>query len=185
MTQQFLLPCSCGQKVRVGIAQAGEQVACACGNRLAVPTMRGIRQLEPAPADSLTKSAPGWSRVHGAIFATGLLAAAVGIVIIAMYGVRYAQAVGFGVDRTDETIQAESARIDKLTPIQALVEWTDTLREGIGVRETPPWVAVKGLLGVYRYWMTVGGIALASGLVLAVGSLFIGRGQAAISRRGG
>jgi hypothetical protein len=185
MTQQFLLPCSCGQKIRVGIAQAGEQVACVCGNRLAVPTMRGIRQLEAAPAEKPAKSAPRWSRVHGAIFATGLLAAAVGLVIIAMYGLRYAQAAGFGVDRTDETIQAEAARIDKLSPIQALAEWTDTVKEGIGPRETPPWVAVKGLLTTYRYWMTIGGITLAAGLGLAIGSLFVGRGVGVDRQRGG
>src|SRR5262245_34237171 len=140
MTQQFLLPCSCGQKVRVAIAQAGEQVACVCGNRRAVPTMRGIRQLEPAPPEAATKTIPGWSRVHGAFFALGLVAAAVGVVLMAFYGLRYARAVDFGVDRTEETIKAVSAGIDKLSPTDALKEWTDTVREGIGPRETPPWV---------------------------------------------
>src|SRR5262245_47331466 len=184
MTQQFLLPCSCGQKVRVAIAQAGEQVACVCGQRLAVPTMRGIRQLEPAP-ETAAKTVPGWSRVHGAIFAAGLVAAVVGVVLMAVNGLRYARASGFGEDRTEETIKAESARIDKLSPIQALAEWTDTVREGIGPREIPPWVVAKQVLAMYRHRIGVGGAVLAVGLLASICSLFIGRGRSAVvSRRG-
>ena len=51
MSEQFLLPCSCGQKVRVGNAQAGAGVRCVCGKSLTVPTLRGLRELESAPPD--------------------------------------------------------------------------------------------------------------------------------------
>jgi hypothetical protein len=76
MSAQYLLPCSCGQKVRVEPAQAGGQVACACGANLNVPTLRGLKQLEIAPPDeaAVRRSAGRqWGPVRGAMFSIGLL----------------------------------------------------------------------------------------------------------------
>src|SRR4051812_15575201 len=122
MSQQFLLPCSCGQKVRVANAQAGGQVGCVCGKSLNVPTLRGIRQLEPAPVEAQGKAAPTWSRVHGALFACGLLLAGVGLFLVSTYLWRYAQigAAQLAVDHSAEVTSAMAGQIDKLTPVQAL-----------------------------------------------------------------
>jgi hypothetical protein len=46
----YLLPCSCGQKLPVSVRHAGHMIRCACGAQLEVPTLRGLRQLEPAEA---------------------------------------------------------------------------------------------------------------------------------------
>jgi len=91
MSQLYLLPCSCGQSTQVATAQAGGEVVCSCGQRLHVPTMRGIRELQLAPPGKTAKNAPGWSRVHGTIFATGLVAAVVGLSIIAVCSLQYAR----------------------------------------------------------------------------------------------
>jgi hypothetical protein len=47
---EYLLPCSCGRKVPVSTRHAGQTVRCACGAELEVPTLRGLRELEPAGA---------------------------------------------------------------------------------------------------------------------------------------
>src|SRR3954466_947072 len=99
MTSHYLLPCTCGQKVRIANAQAGGKVACGCGKSLAVPTLRGLRELELAPPETRSAASPGWSRVHGGFFASGLLIATLGFVVVAYSLFRYTQIVGFSTDR--------------------------------------------------------------------------------------
>jgi hypothetical protein len=180
MTQHYLLPCSCGQKVRVANAQAGGQVACGCGKSLSVPTLRGLRELEVAPQEIEGRSRPGWSPLHGALFASGLLVATVGLIVLALYLWRYSQLVqsGFSKDRSDEVVRFESANIDKLTAVQMLGVWSELMGEGLGEKRTPIWVAAKEKIGEYRTWMTVGGSAFVAGILLAIGTLFVGRPSA-------
>ncbi len=46
----YQLPCSCGAIATVSTAQAGDTLRCECGRELVVPTMRGLRELQPAEA---------------------------------------------------------------------------------------------------------------------------------------
>src|SRR5438067_1009929 len=141
MSQQFLLPCSCGQKLAVSPAQAGGQVVCSCGRTLGIPTLRGLRQLEIARDVAPAKAARGWSPVHGAVFAAGLVVAAVGLIVLALYGLQYGQIMGFRLtlDRADDVIRAEMARIENLSPRQALEEWNQEIEQGLGEKDEPPW----------------------------------------------
>lgn len=54
----YLLPCSCGERLRVSTRQAGEAVRCTCGTQLEVPTLRHLNQLEPV--DAPTAGGPAW-----------------------------------------------------------------------------------------------------------------------------
>ena len=47
-SMNYLLSCHCGRKTVVTRSQAGQEVLCACGNKLSVPTLRGLRELPPA-----------------------------------------------------------------------------------------------------------------------------------------
>src|SRR5436309_2466055 len=129
----YLLPCSCGQKTRITGAQAGAQVTCICGKNLSVPTLRGIRQLEIAPSEKTARPAATWSRVHGGLFASGLAIASVGLVFLALFGLRYIQLGWHPIthDFTAEVVKAEQKRIDKLTPTEALAEWTEDVKDGL------------------------------------------------------
>jgi hypothetical protein len=175
MTQHFLLPCSCGQRVRVAASQAGGRVACVCGKSLDVPTMRGVRQLEPAPAESKVAARPAWSPVHGAAFAAGLAMAGIGLVLIAFYLLQYARVVGHTRDFSPEVLAAEAAHIDRLTPLELLSEWSEVLEHGLGEPSAPPWVTAQKMITGYRAWIIGGATALAAGLVLSVTTLFVGR----------
>jgi len=46
---KYLLPCKCGQSVEIEAGQAGQTVACACGESLLVPSMLQIKALPVAP----------------------------------------------------------------------------------------------------------------------------------------
>lgn len=175
MSAQYLLPCTCGQKIRVSLSQAGGQAACACGKSLAIPTLRGIRQLDIAPATA-TAGALGWSKLHGAFFSGGVLIAAIGAAIIAYHLLLYAQIGGLAVDRTDEVLRSSSEQIDTLTPLQSLEVWShEMLEEGLGEPQTPYWIAAKQKVDEYFAIIKMASVALLLGSILALLTMFVGR----------
>jgi hypothetical protein len=177
----YLLPCSCGQKTRIAAAQAGAQIRCVCGKSLAVPTLRGIRQLETAPPETTAKSFRRWSPVHGSLFASGLLIASIGLGFLAFFGLRYVQLGGHPITRdiTNEVIKVEQQRIDKLTPTQALAEWSENVKQGLGEPEEPPWVRANKVLARYKSGIRASIAALVAGSILAALALILPRGGAA------
>src|SRR5688572_6227512 len=89
MKTAYLLPCSCGRNCEVDAGQAGSQVACGCGTVLTVPSIRGLRQLEPAATGEAKPATPSWSPVRGAIFSLGLLLAATAVLFSGFQGYWY------------------------------------------------------------------------------------------------
>jgi hypothetical protein len=179
MSQQFLLPCACGQKVRVEPAQAGGRVSCRCGQSLTVPTLRGLRELEPAKELAPAKAAPGWSRIHGAIFALSLLVAGSGLAVIGVYAAIYAAAMQRTTDRTDDVIREfdQTQPIESLTPLGALLEWQSQVVPGLHVEVRPDWVDAKAAAARALHWIRLGACLLAGGLIPAIATLYIGRGR--------
>jgi len=174
---EYLLPCSCGQKTRITAAQAGAQVRCDCGKSLSVPTLRGIRQLETVPPQANAKSATTWSPIHGGLFASGLATASIGIVFLALFGLRYIQLGWHPIthDFTAEVVKAEQERIDKLTPTEALTEWTEEVKGGLGEPEEPPWVKANKVLAGYKNVIRASVIALIGGAFLSIVALLLPR----------
>lgn len=71
MPANYLLPCSCGEKIAVDSSQAGLNVLCSCGTKLAVPTMRGLsalERIEAAPKGSAAQRPSAWGPRQGLIF---------------------------------------------------------------------------------------------------------------------
>jgi hypothetical protein len=178
MSQQYLLPCACGQQHRVAPAQAGEQVRCGCGKSLIVPTLRGLRALELAPESGPARSAPGWSRIHGAIFAISLLVMMAGLALAACSLALYSIVSRHTTDQTTDIIaNAElESPVDKLTPVTALAEWQEDVLPGLQRVLEPSWITAQKAAATYLFWAKVGGVLLAAGLLPALGTLFIGRG---------
>jgi hypothetical protein len=177
MSQQYLLPCACGQKLRVAPAQAGGQVTCACGQSLAVPTLRGLKALEPARDASSAPAAPGWSTLHGLVFSLSLVVAAAGVATLASYLWLYTSVQQQTVDHTEEWIAMESAPVDEFTPVQDLQFWKANVESGIHQEFLPSWVTAKAAAARYLFWVKVGGCLLVGGLVPAIATLYIGRGR--------
>jgi hypothetical protein len=146
-----------------------------------VPTLRGLAQLQPAPPQASGHATPGWSRTHGALFASGLVAVGIGVAVIALCLFRYAQIHGsyFAVDRTADVLKVSDAEIDGLTPLQALETWSKEIVEGgLGEPQPPPWVVAKDKIAQYKRWMTISGCLVAVGVALSAATLFIGRPRA-------
>jgi hypothetical protein len=142
-------------------------VSCACGKTLSIPTLRGIRQLEPV-ADRTAKPKAAWSPLQGAFFAGGMFLATIGALLIAWYLFQYAKIGGLAVDRSDEFIKGGEAQIDTLSPVQLLEVWThEVVEEGLGEPQTPYWVAAKTKVGEYFWWVRFGGGLVVLGVIVA------------------
>ena len=72
MSTHYLLPCACGKKTEIDAGQAGLNVRCDCGAQLAVPTMRGLSQLERVESPSAQgrgeTQQSSWGARQGVIF---------------------------------------------------------------------------------------------------------------------
>jgi hypothetical protein len=171
----YLLPCSCGQKVRVTNAQAGGEVTCACGRSLAVPTLRGLRDFESAASQTPPKAVLSWSPARGMVFALALLMVAVGILLVIIQLWQYSQVVGYTVDETEEIEQFWAGQIDTLTPDQLMDQWPRIVEEGLGQPNPPQWVVAKRIAAQRLAGVKIGGAIVAVGLLLALATMCVGR----------
>jgi hypothetical protein len=176
MSVQYLLPCSCGQKVRVEAAQAGGQASCGCGKALTVPTLRALRQLEVAEPDKETRSrgvGSSWSRLQGAMFSLGLIVACVSL-LVAAYNLRdFLGASTLTEDQTPLLNQWEAETIDQFT-LQESVEAYQQMRDaGLKLDAPPIWVVARQIVEQKKTIMLWSGGLAAVGIAAAITALFI------------
>jgi hypothetical protein len=121
---KYLVNCTCGRQHTVETRQAGESIMCECGATVPVPTLRQLRQLPEASAEtaSVAASGPAWGGRQRAITVSLLLAAA----CLAVAGV--SRSLEVPVPVLDAA--AYSKNVDRLvgtmTPLQAWQRWHDT-----------------------------------------------------------
>ncbi len=153
MSTKYLLPCSCGEKTAVETSQAGQDIPCRCGKTLRVPTMQGIRRLEPQ-VDPVGESRgkPAGSPALG-LALLGLLILAVGAAW--MY-------------HTHNTRRPVFYDVDALSPWGTWLMWQD-LRGGVQLPEytESPFVQSER---IYRRYMTLGAVVAGLGTVMIVGA---------------
>jgi hypothetical protein len=182
MSQQYLLPCECGAKVRVDAAQAGGTVPCGCGRKLYVPTFRGLKQLELAPPDkALERRAPerNWSQLNGAIFTSGLLAAIAAGVLLALAVMQYVQVAEFTQDRTSLVVEHDAQYIDRMAADETIEVFRDWQAEGLGQQEAPPWVHAQRVASSLKQRIIVLGIVAIFGIIAAIGAVMFRPGAKA------
>jgi hypothetical protein len=166
MSAQYLLPCSCGEKLRVVAAQAGEQVACSCGKSSSVPTLRELRKLEPAPPEAGSQVATGWNVWNGLIFSGGAF-----LCLAAIIGMFYAGVMIFRIEQSGATEdvsavinEEEAKRVDELTPEMALSLYDDMRAEGLGHKHEPYWITYRRMAKEQQTLLIASGICLLAGL---------------------
>lgn len=166
----YLLPCSCGRDIRIEPRQAGETVLCECGETCAIPTMREVQRLRPAPAVGISSTATksAWENPQR-LLVTGLvllLLAAIAAVIL--YGQFPAQFAGLPAP------EAERQRVESMSILERMRYFHQRILPGIELREPPMFQSKRNMLNFAM--TTLGGLAV-------IGVILAGIGIAGIVRR--
>lgn len=176
MSAQYLLPCGCGQRVRVEGAQAGGEVVCVCGKKLKVPTLRGLRQLEAAPdaeGASRRSTSRSWSPLRGALFSCGLVVLVGSLLFLGYTYLQFAQASEFTTDRTTDINVFEGEQIESMDLMQSIEAFYAMREEGLGQPVEPFWITAQKVVSEKRSFMIAAVVAAAAGLVAMLASLVI------------
>lgn len=158
MRIKYLLPCSCGREIPIEATQAGEEVVCACGAKLEVPTLLKLNTLKrvgiPAESPKRRPARAAWG-VRQQLILIGILIAAAGA----------AWAVWLYV--------TAPPRIDvsSLSPLRSMFLWYDLKR---GVQFQPPAEAeYLKRIKEHHLWLLAAWSVAAAGIVVACSPLLI------------
>ena len=182
MKAVYLLPCSCGKKVPVDAGQAGAKVTCDCGQQLAVPTFRALKDLEQErPVAAVAAGAIGggtseWNPARGVMFSFGMLISMIAAVLICYHLYTYWVMWDGGEAWKQDHLKEMREAVDYLAPADALVDFQDMATKGLTVDGVPPWSQVAAMRDSSRRWLLGALVALAVGLVSLTASL-IGAGR--------
>ncbi len=133
---EYLLTCKCGREHTVSRSQAGQVLACECGQDLQVPTLRGITNLPLARAEggeNTPRSAwKGWRAPAMAICST------ICVVAFLFSAYSFVQSLRNDLNYTTEDFIAEgNAAIDEFGPDELSITWTDFQNLGLRRRTAP------------------------------------------------
>ncbi len=165
MSARYLLPCPCGLKTPVEVAQSGQTIACECGRPLDIPTMLEIRKLDRVPAQPSQSLGPGWG-IRQQLLTVGALIAT----IAAMSGVLLTLVRPQPPQPPD--MRLIEARLDRMTVLGTFNEWEQLNK---GVQQGPPeiWKYFKSQVdGFYRWCFVIVVLGLL-GVGCAVSSVFV------------
>jgi hypothetical protein len=111
----------------VELSQAGQELRCACGATVVVPTFRQLRELPVAAAEpaQLAKVPRKWGARQGTIAASLIIA---GLLLIGAAASRFAEPILPQFNPTARN-QMVSGEIDKLAPAEAWKIWTENYRQ--------------------------------------------------------
>ncbi len=172
MPSGYLLPCRCGKQTIVFRSQAGEQVACECGEKLDVPTLRGFSELatsdQKVAANRISSERPKWNPMLGIpaaiFFAFALIS--FGLLANASFW-RYQVDTKFKVE--DEIRKGEEA-LDAMQPAEILVLHRNFRELGLGEKSAPEFYArilyAKDIESNMMFYAEVFGGCLLIGAVL-------------------
>ena len=166
---EHLLTCTCGRLIRVTRSQAGQELTCECGQKLQVPTLRGLGQLPVADTTDVSGASTerkAWGGWRGTMFA-----AACAVFVLSVLPCAYFLYIRSQIDTsytvTDE-IAAGDANYDAMGLEMLVAEWTSFERGGLGPKNKPPFYWMKIVARENEILaMVTGSIAGVSALIAA------------------
>ena len=163
MRTKYLLPCPCGKKIAIEVAQAGQTVRCACGAKLEIPAMRRITSLEPLgpeAEDRRSRSIAAWDKHKARMLLGAVLTVVAGMLIAWLAWSR--------------------PRLSNVQTLSLLESWTLWRELRLGANRDPSLAAkefAKSLMA-NRDWTVVAVSLTILGLLIMVG-LFVTRNSSA------
>lgn len=174
MATKYLLPCSCGKAAKVDANQAGDIAVCDCGKVLEVPSMRQLRDLQPAPVGDMARK-PGaqWSRREGLVFAAGLLVLFTGLAVAGYFQIGR---MGLNTQETRyDNLEESLQQIDGMNVSEMWDAWAGVREFGMGPYSPPSFVVNRH---VSSKWLLIiwGGLGFAClGILICITAFFMRR----------
>lgn len=159
----YLLTCECGLDLPVQVAQAGDQLTCSCGTRIAVPNLRDVKQL-PLADDQLNKSKGEWNTLGGSLFALAIIFIATGLTV-ATYNYSAGKQL-ITTDTTDAANEYGNIVIDQMPPLESIDIFTIIVGRGLGEQQTIDFLVEQKKQRAFYNWAKGGLILSAIGLLL-------------------
>jgi hypothetical protein len=156
----------------VQVAQAGEQLTCACGARITVPNLRDVKQL-PLADDQLDKPQSEWNVTAGFIFAIAIVFIAMGLTVAV-----YNYSVGNQLITTntmDEFNEYGNFVIDQMPPLESIEIFATIVGRGLGEQQTVNFLVEQKKQRVFFNWAKGGLILSALGLLLVFVPIVLNR----------
>ncbi|MEC9002827.1 MAG: hypothetical protein VX644_05605 [Planctomycetota bacterium] len=133
----YLLPCTCGKSIPVTKLQAGQEVACECGQFQVAPTLRAIQKLPELEAvvsrQRLVKEP--WSASRTSTFAAGLVVVALATAAVVICQVKVS-GIKTGLPTKKEMKAYEEDMntriIEGLDPLQSYDQFLTWKKMGLG-----------------------------------------------------
>ena len=178
MATEYLLKCHCGTTHPVGTSRAGQEIVCSCGVTVAIPTLRGLRELPSREVATPTTSESGWSTGHGLV-ALGL----VGLVIclVGDWAVKRRLPAPPTFDTAGETLALDE-RLEAAGPLELWQYWTTSILplKDTGLRRTATTEEIHYQAAaeqLWRYRLLVWSAAAVAGLVAVAGAAIMVAGR--------
>lgn len=163
---QYLLPCQCGRKTPVDSTKAGQSIECECGAQVEVPTLGGLRKLQPIAQESRPVPTVKWAG-RQRVLLVGILICIVGLGIAGY----------FATDRPEppqhqRNIKLIPRYVESLSLMQTIQLWSTLERglpDGLGLEDQNYQKKRQAYLRRTAVALFISGV----GLLVMIVSLFI------------
>jgi hypothetical protein len=179
MSQKYRMPCTCGATHVVDTTQAGITLVCSCKRRLEVPTIRGLKNLEPVAEKGAT-APPAWQVGHGVFFAAGLVVFIAAAVAGGNWGARR---LALDTTRPDESSIQYVVDVSKLSPEESIEAFRALEASPPMFRRTPAYLIARHQAAQLDRRLGMALVALVIGAALMGGAFLVSRGAAAPAGR--
>ena len=177
MSAIYLLPCHGDNCVEITTAEAGRTIACPCGKKVQVPTLREIRQL-PRRREAPRERA-AWSPQQGVLFSLGLVLCAASLGFIGWLIYQRLQLDTEEIVIEQERLDAWDAEIMGLEAAATLDGWNRFLNRPLPEeRRLPQFEVNRAAARVIVWKMVIAGVVALVGLCLMGASTMLKPGPA-------
>lgn len=167
---KYQLPCdACGKAILVETSQAGRRLACECGNQMEAPSLRDIRELEPAKEAATPRAKRSWTPARGLAFAAGLVLVLLGI-LPAGYGIFVRSRLVLS-KREPVPIEIIAEDTNSLTMVQTLELFQEARTSGLGPYITPPHIMMRQVDKFMMVVTWIGIVMFAGGVLSLAGAM--------------
>ena len=167
MATRYLVPCSCGEQLKVEATQAGLSVTCRCGAATELPTLAGLRQYPLAETEAEPSPKGTWGARQG-LLALGLMLIAASFLAMLLAYLGRPREVEIPAPDHEELRRQAS----QFSPTEAWEVWKSMPRELEGEPHTF-WQRLPVAMRNYRLYLAGVGTFAAVGVILITVSRFV------------